>query len=84
MHRASFGEQSPSSEMWAVKEMGKFEENTDPFFEVRLGEWHLVIKKTPKWPVEIGKRIALGIGIGIGFSIGGIGIMSLVSDFSIR
>ncbi|MBV1949346.1 hypothetical protein [Streptomyces sp. BV129] len=69
-----------------MKEMGKFEENEDPFFEVRLGEWHLAINKTPKWPVEIGKRIALGIGIGIGigFSIGGMGILSLVSDFSIR
>lgn len=66
--------------------MGKFEESAAPFFEVRLGEWHLVIKKTPKWPAEIGKRIVLGIGIGIGigFSAEGVGILSMVSEFSIR
>lgn len=63
--------------------MGKFEGNKVPFFEVRLGEWHLVINKTPRWPVEIGKRIALGIGIGIGFTAG-ISILSVASDFSIR
>ncbi|MGW6941342.1 hypothetical protein ACWGF3_20415 [Streptomyces xanthophaeus] len=56
-------------------------ENQEPFFELRVGNWHSKIQKFPEWPVKVGKKIFVGIGIGIGGSAG-LQVFALLTEHS--